>query len=89
MTDKGTVTMIVLCAWCEQEGLQALMYETEAREHISPSHGICTTHQKVLLKQIQGLRRQDGLDRMADVRPLLKTTRPRTRTHASQLPLYL
>lgn len=45
--------MIVLCAWCEQEGRQALIRKTESSNRMSPSHGICEVHEKVLLKQIR------------------------------------
>ena len=53
--------MIVLCAWCEQEGRPACIADTGPRNRLqssqSHSHGICDRHQKVLIRQIQNLRR--------------------------------
>ena len=50
--------MLVLCAWCQQEGRPALIGETEPLHVRSKSHGICDAHGKVLRRQM-GLRRKD------------------------------
>jgi hypothetical protein len=43
------VIMIVLCAWCEQEGTEALIRDTAGNVGLT-SHGICEGHEKRLLK---------------------------------------
>lgn len=44
--------MIVLCAWCEREGRQALIRETEPRDQQSESHGMCEAHEQALVVQL-------------------------------------
>lgn len=53
--------MMLLCAWCEQEGRHAFMCEAEPRDQASQSHGICEAHEKELLMRIQKLRKKDSL----------------------------
>lgn len=50
--------MIVLCAWCEQEGRQALIHETEPRDQQSESHGMCDAHEQALLAQLNRSKEQ-------------------------------
>lgn len=56
--------MKVLCAWCEQEGKQALIRESESNAHAMVTHGICEHHESILRKQVEMLthgRRHDPL----------------------------
>jgi hypothetical protein len=48
------VTLIVLCAWCEQEGKRSILRKPSSLDHPSPawkvqSHGICQTHRDQVL----------------------------------------
>ena len=52
--------MIVLCAWCEQEGTEALIRNTAGNLGLT-SHGICERHEKRLLKQIYKTKEKDTL----------------------------
>jgi len=45
--------MNILCAWCEKEGKEAFICEAEPFDRPTLSHGICETHQKLLLLQLQ------------------------------------
>lgn len=56
--------MKVLCAWCEQDGKQALMRESPSDAHAMVTHGICDDHESMLRKQVEDLthgRRPDSL----------------------------
>lgn len=57
--------MIVLCAWCEQEGSPAFIRDTAPYGHsessLVASHGICNAHQEILLMQAQRLRRKETI----------------------------
>jgi DNA-binding NarL/FixJ family response regulator len=61
--------MIVLCAWCEEEGQPALMREAEPHNVRLQSHGICDAHEKVLLKQIRLRRRDENVLVVDDFEP--------------------
>lgn len=50
--------MKILCAWCEEEGKQALIGVTESGPCAMATHGICRQHEVVLLKQIAVLARK-------------------------------
>lgn len=50
--------MKVLCAWCEEEGKQALIRESESDPCAMATHGICREHEVALLKQIAVLARK-------------------------------
>ena len=52
--------MKVLCAWCEEEGKQALIRESESDPDpcAMATHGICREHEGALLKQIAVLARK-------------------------------
>ena len=50
--------MKVLCAWCEEEGKQALMGVIESDPYAMATHGICRQHEVALLKQIAVLARK-------------------------------
>src|SRR5437868_14706429 len=52
------VMMIVLCAWCEQEGMEGLIRDTAGDVGLA-SHGICERHEKGLLKQIYKIKEMD------------------------------
>jgi hypothetical protein len=84
--------MKVNCAWCEQEGRQALIGDVELYDRHMTSHSICGDHKKVVLKQIQHLRHREKprLHRRRHSRtkpksstrlPASQTTRLRTPTH--------
>lgn len=53
--------MIVLCAWCEQAGRRTLLRETEPRGQSLTSHGICEAHEKVMLMEVDKLRKRDEI----------------------------
>jgi len=50
--------MNILCAWCEEEGKQALIGVTESGTSTMTTHGICHQHEVALLKQIATLARK-------------------------------
>ena len=50
--------MNVFCAWCEEEGKQALIGVTESDPSAMVTHGICCQHEVALLKQIAVLARK-------------------------------
>ncbi len=50
--------MNILCAWCEEEGKQALIGMTESGPCTMATHGICRQHEVALLKQIAVLARK-------------------------------
>jgi hypothetical protein len=52
--------MKVICAWCEQEGMQTIIGEEELYDRHMTSHGICGNHKKVMLKQLQELRNREN-----------------------------
>jgi len=48
------VTLIILCAWCEQEGKRSILRQPSSLDHPSPgweiqSHGICQAHREQVL----------------------------------------
>jgi hypothetical protein len=48
------ITLIVLCAWCEQEGKRSILRKPSSPDHPSParevqSHGICQAHRDQVL----------------------------------------
>jgi hypothetical protein len=51
--------MMVLCAWCEQEGRPALLREVESHHSSLPSHGICKAHEEVIFAQMTALGMKD------------------------------
>ncbi|MDO8356919.1 MAG: hypothetical protein Q7U76_11070 [Nitrospirota bacterium] len=50
--------MNILCAWCEEEGKQALIGVTESDPSTMATHGICRQHEVALLTQIATLARK-------------------------------
>ena len=49
-------SLIILCAWCEQEGRPAVLYKTLDDSSASRelhSHGICKAHRDQLLIEMQ------------------------------------
>lgn len=50
--------MNILCAWCEEEGAQALIGVIESDPCTMATHGICRRHEVALLKQIAVLARK-------------------------------
>lgn len=50
--------MNILCAWCEEEGTQALIGVIESDPCTMATHGICRRHEVALLKQIAVLARK-------------------------------
>lgn len=60
--------MMVLCAWCEQEGRPAFMRDTDPHGRFQSSmvatHGICDAHQKLLLTKVRNLRRKETIRRI-------------------------
>ena len=50
--------MNILCAWCEEEGRQALIGVTESGPCAMATHGICRQHEVALLKRIAILARK-------------------------------
>jgi hypothetical protein len=47
---------LIVCAWCEQEGRPAILYETPDDSSLAwegHSHGICKAHRDRLLMKIQ------------------------------------
>jgi hypothetical protein len=48
--------MMVVCAWCEQEGGPALLRERAPCDQSPPSHGICDVHEQMLLMHIHNIR---------------------------------
>ena len=58
-------SLIILCAWCEQEGKPAVLYKTQddsssSRSRELHSHGICKAHCDQLLMELQ-LSSADGV----------------------------
>lgn len=50
--------MIILCAWCEQEGRPALLYNSQDDSSLATkselhSHGICKAHLDQMLSEMQ------------------------------------
>jgi len=48
------ITLIVVCAWCEQEGKRSILHPPSSPDHPSPawevqSHGICQPHRDQIL----------------------------------------
>ena len=42
--------MVVVCAWCEQETVKSGTAQAEESLH---SHGICESHERLLIRQIE------------------------------------
>ena len=82
--------MKVICAWCEREGRQTLIDEVELYDRKMTSHGICRTHQKVLLKQIQQLPNRENprpqRRRLSRTKPRSSTWLPASRTIRTRTP---
>ena len=53
--------MIVVCAWCEQEARQVMPGQIRQQDESLRSHGICESHQRGLLKQIETLRMKEAI----------------------------
>jgi len=48
------ITLIVVCAWCEQEGKRSILHPSSSLDYPSPawevqSHGICQAHRDQVL----------------------------------------
>jgi len=48
------ITLIIVCAWCQQEGKRSILHPPNSLEHPSPawevqSHGICQPHRDQIL----------------------------------------
>ena len=72
--------MKVICAWCEKEGKETLIGEIGLYDMEVTSHGICTDHQTVLLRQIHELRIQQNPR-------LRRSRRPRIKLRSSGSPM--
>lgn len=48
--------MKVICAWCENEGMETLIGEISLFDVEVTSHGICSNHEQGLLRQIEDLK---------------------------------
>jgi hypothetical protein len=44
--------MRVVCAWCEKEGLPAVMREEAPLEDTVSTHGVCPDHRALLIAQL-------------------------------------
>jgi hypothetical protein len=42
-----------VCAWCEREGKTGLLGEKEPLDDPSETHGVCDSHQRVLLATLR------------------------------------
>ena len=47
--------MKVMCAYCERDGVPALIGEKEPRDNPMITHGICPRHRQELQQEIEGL----------------------------------
>ncbi len=47
--------MKVMCAYCEKDGVPALICEKEPLDNPMISHGICPKHRRELQQEIEGL----------------------------------
>jgi hypothetical protein len=52
--DFNEIILVVICAWCEQEGKQFILRPSTSLDHPSPawqvhSHGICQAHRDQVL----------------------------------------
>jgi hypothetical protein len=74
------VRMKVICAWCENEGRETLIGEIGLYDVDMTSHGICLDHEKVLLNQIDQLKRKQ-------VPRLRRSRRPAAQPRSSSLPV--
>jgi hypothetical protein len=52
--------MKVICAWCEREGKLTLIGEVELYDRKMTSHGICPSHERLVLKQVQHLSNREN-----------------------------
>ena len=50
--EPTTPAMRVVCAWCKQEGRDALLGECEPVDDKTETHGICARHSKKLVEQL-------------------------------------
>ena len=53
--------MIVVCAWCEQEAEQVVKNGYAQDDESLHSHGICESHERLLIRQIDLQRKQDPI----------------------------
>lgn len=53
--------MIVVCAWCEQEAEQVLKSGNGQEDASLHSHGICESHERLLVSQIRLQRTKDPI----------------------------
>ena len=44
-----------LCAWCEKEGKAGLLGEKAPLDDPSATHGVCDSHERVLLATLKAL----------------------------------
>ena len=51
--------MIVVCAWCEAEGLPYVLAEREPLEDRSPTHTACAQHQATLYEELRRMAAED------------------------------
>jgi len=47
--------MVIVCAWCEQDGRKALTREMEPDQQRSASHGMCEAHHQAFHAQLHAL----------------------------------
>ena len=55
-SEDGGASLVILCAWCEQEGRPAILYKTLEDSSSAwelHSHGICDAHRDQLLMKMQ------------------------------------
>jgi hypothetical protein len=86
--------MKVICAWCENEGKETLIGEISLYDVDLTSHGICISHEQVLLRQIKGLKqqsprlhrpRQPRVQSRSSASVLLNCTTPWRRRHQHRM----
>jgi hypothetical protein len=47
--------MKIVCAWCKQEGREALLGECEPLDDPSETHGICARHAEKVIEQLRSV----------------------------------
>lgn len=52
--------MIVICAWCDEEGHQNVIRVGASDHEPGTSHGICDRHEQALIRTIHALRKASG-----------------------------
>jgi len=50
MREADETAMLVVCAWCQQEGRSRLLRVGEPLDDTSETHGICDRHQQAILE---------------------------------------